>query len=346
MSKGLVLISGLNGYIAAVTAKHLLDAGYKVRGTVRRTSSATPIVEGPLKSYFQSGALEVVQVPDITADGAFDEAVKGVTAIAHLASPVSLQFKDPGPVIHAAVQGTSSILASALKAGPQLQTFVQLSSIVAILTNAPPPTTLTENDWNEWAEAAVAKGGDDLNGASIYCASKTASERALWAFKEEKKPQFVIAAVNPVFVIGAPLITPKTKGDVGETIAPIWSVFSGAAYATGSTPTTATVDVNDVAGLVQAVIDDPKKSDGQRYIASSAVATPQAIADVLRKAFPDAKERIAEGEPGVGYRKDYQADPEKDVVFQNSKARVLLGRDWVPYEESVVDTAKAFVHLV
>lgn len=77
MSKGLVLISGINGYIAAVTAKHFLDAGYSVRGTVRRISSAKPLIEGPLKSFAESGRFEVVEVPDITAEGAFDEAVKG-----------------------------------------------------------------------------------------------------------------------------------------------------------------------------------------------------------------------------------------------------------------------------
>jgi nucleoside-diphosphate-sugar epimerase len=77
MSKGLVLISGLNGYIAAVTAKHFLEKGYSVRGTVRKVASAQSLVDGPLKPYASTGQLTVVEVPDITVDGAFDEAVKG-----------------------------------------------------------------------------------------------------------------------------------------------------------------------------------------------------------------------------------------------------------------------------
>jgi nucleoside-diphosphate-sugar epimerase len=77
MSKGLVLISGVNGYIAAVTAKHLLDAGFSVRGTVRKVASAQPLLDGPLKDYASSGKFTVVEVPDITVESAFDDVVKG-----------------------------------------------------------------------------------------------------------------------------------------------------------------------------------------------------------------------------------------------------------------------------
>lgn len=78
MSKGLVLITGVNGYIAAVAAKHFLDHGYSVRGTVRKVASVKEIAEGPLKKYADAGTFTVVEVPDITVDGAFDEAVKGI----------------------------------------------------------------------------------------------------------------------------------------------------------------------------------------------------------------------------------------------------------------------------
>jgi GDP-D-mannose dehydratase len=77
MSKGVVLIIGVNGYIAAVAAKHFLDHDYSVRGTVRKQATANDLVVGPLEEYFDIGSFTVVEVPDITIDGAFDEAVKG-----------------------------------------------------------------------------------------------------------------------------------------------------------------------------------------------------------------------------------------------------------------------------
>jgi nucleoside-diphosphate-sugar epimerase len=77
MSKEHVLITGVNGYIAAVAAAHFLDHGHSVRGTVRRASSASALLSGPLKAYAASGQFTIVEVPDITVPGAFDEAVKG-----------------------------------------------------------------------------------------------------------------------------------------------------------------------------------------------------------------------------------------------------------------------------
>jgi nucleoside-diphosphate-sugar epimerase len=72
----LVLISGVNGYIAAQTAKAFLDKGYSVRGTSRSYVSSESLIE-VLDEYVKAGRFEVVEVPDITIPGAFDAAVKG-----------------------------------------------------------------------------------------------------------------------------------------------------------------------------------------------------------------------------------------------------------------------------
>jgi nucleoside-diphosphate-sugar epimerase len=100
--------------------------------------------------------------------------------------------------MHAAVNGTKAMLHSAAKAGPQLESLVLLSSIVAVLNNKPAPYTLTESDWNDWAEGLVAAKGKEAGGPAIYFASKTAAERAFWAFRGEKKPGFNMTALNPV----------------------------------------------------------------------------------------------------------------------------------------------------
>jgi nucleoside-diphosphate-sugar epimerase len=350
MSKGTVLISGLNGFIAAVTAKHLLDNGYSVRGTVRKLSSATALLEGPLESYARSGALSVIEIPDITVAGAFDEAAKGVTAIAHLASPVSFSFTDPDPVIKAAVDGTITALNSALGAGPQLKTFVYLSSIVSVMSGNPAPYTYTEKDWNDWAEPTVAAKGKETPGPIIYMASKAAAEKAFWKFREQHAPSFAQTALNPVFVIGPPLVQPKTPADIGETIHPIWNSFSGGDFpppglTAGLGPT---VDVRDVAAQIEYAISHPGETDGERYISAAAVATAQSVADILRKAFPEAKGRVAEGVPGEGYSPDYTLlDKENMQDSDGSKAKKLLvGGAYIPHEKSVVDTAKSFAHLV
>ena len=76
-SQRLVLITGINGYIAAHTAATFLRAGYAVRGTVRaRTPNVESLVRA-LNKYHDGNRLELVEVPDISVDGAFDRAVEG-----------------------------------------------------------------------------------------------------------------------------------------------------------------------------------------------------------------------------------------------------------------------------
>jgi len=193
-SKGTVLITGVNGFIASRTAETFLEAGFSVRGTVRRFASGKALQE-VLAQY--GSKLELVEVPDITIDGAFDKAVQGVTAILHMASPVSFSFTDPDYVINTAVHGTTSILASALEAGQQLKNVVYISSIAAIAQPHDAPYTYTEKDWQEWAPAEVKKLGDKSPGPVIYTASKALAERAFWKFRDEEKPSFTMTAINP-----------------------------------------------------------------------------------------------------------------------------------------------------
>ena len=63
LSKGTVLVTGANGYIATWVVKYLLDHGYSVRGTVRS------IVKGEdLREVFREygDKLQIEIVPDIT----------------------------------------------------------------------------------------------------------------------------------------------------------------------------------------------------------------------------------------------------------------------------------------
>ena len=79
-----VLVTGANGYLATWVVKKYLEAGYSVRGAVRSLTKSAFLND----QFAQYGdRFELVVVEDITKDGAFDEAVKGVDAIAHTASP-------------------------------------------------------------------------------------------------------------------------------------------------------------------------------------------------------------------------------------------------------------------
>lgn len=72
----IVLVTGVNGYIASHIADQLLLAGYNVRGSVRDASRTQWIAELFNKKY-GPGRFERCVVPNMSVDGAFDVAVKG-----------------------------------------------------------------------------------------------------------------------------------------------------------------------------------------------------------------------------------------------------------------------------
>ena len=104
------------------------------------------------------------------------------------------------------------------------------------------------------------------------------------------------------------------------------------------------VDVRDVARMVLFGIEEPEKADGQRYLTAGAWGPMQAIADILRKAYPELKDTIQVGSPGGGYLEGYKFPPEYYV--DTSKALETPGVAWIPFEKTVLDTAETFKLLL
>lgn len=74
-----VLVTGANGLLGSHISKQFLEFGYNVRGTVRDPEKNAWLKAAFDKEYGQ-GRFGLFQVPDMVADGAFDEAVKGTRA--------------------------------------------------------------------------------------------------------------------------------------------------------------------------------------------------------------------------------------------------------------------------
>src|SRR5690242_16231457 len=86
-----VCVTGSSGFIAAHLVGQLLERGYRVRGTVRGSADRYPFLSA------MPGARERLELvsADLTAEGAFDEAVRGCEYVLHTASPYTLEAKDP-----------------------------------------------------------------------------------------------------------------------------------------------------------------------------------------------------------------------------------------------------------
>jgi nucleoside-diphosphate-sugar epimerase len=141
------------------------------------------------------------------------------------------------------------------------------------------------------------------------------------------------------FVLGPPLALPSTPDKVNETNLFILKVFLG-----GEIPELLKgefVDVRDVARLVVFGVEHADETHNQRYLTSSGFANPQAVADILRRAYPERRSVIKQGEPGSGYVADYSRPPNA-ALADASKAATATGQPWIGIETMVVDTAKAF----
>lgn len=340
-SSKIILITGINGYIGSHIAVQFLRKGYTVRGTSRSLSARDHLLAGAFKGY--EPYYQHVVVPDITAAGAFDEAVRAVHAIIHTASPVDFTLKTVDAFFGPAIGGNLSILNSArIHAGPQLEAFVVTSSVAAVADrwkNAP-DHDYTEADWNTTGES-VAR--ETFSAPVAYGASKAAAERALWDWVAANKPSWSVAAINPAVVTGPPVSFPASPAQLNETLLPIWRIYAselpdgelppqigGAGY----------IDVRDVARMHVWAAEHHALANGNRYLLANGKAPPQAVADILRAKFPERD--IIVGDPGKGYTPDYDfVKGESSLV--STKALAALGVDrFIDFETSVLDTVKAF----
>ena len=164
----------------------------------------------------------------VSQDGAFDEAVKGVDAIVHAASPINLGLQEPEAFIGPAVRGTTGILKSAQAHGSSVKRIVTLSSVGAVcsLTDYPSseqPTgtqrVFTEADWNDDDVAATEKLGKDADVANKYRASKALAEKAAWELcRDEAKSKgglgWDLVTICPPWVLG-PALGVKAPEELG-----------------------------------------------------------------------------------------------------------------------------------
>ncbi|KAJ4256208.1 hypothetical protein NW762_009286 [Fusarium torreyae] len=126
-----VLVTCALGFLAGYVTRQLLECGHKVRGKVRDQAKASRLIEDHFQSYTNSGHFELATVPDLAVSGAFDEAAKGVSAIAHIASMLDFD-PNPNKVIPQTVAGAKSIMETAEK-DLLSRKFVFTSSTVAAI---------------------------------------------------------------------------------------------------------------------------------------------------------------------------------------------------------------------
>ncbi|KFY07485.1 hypothetical protein V492_07100 [Pseudogymnoascus sp. VKM F-4246] len=343
-----VFLTGANGFVACHIVSDLIKAGYLVTAAVRTKARSEEMIEThPEWANF----IKFVYIPDFTVPGAFDEAIKSekgnLKYIIHTANPVTMNIVDiEKELIDPGVKGTVSLLESVHQyGGPQVKRFVLLSSTAAIL-NSLKDTSIegepyNENNWNPVTAEIAVKEDSPLLG---YCASKTLGEKAAWKFLKENNTSFDMTVLNPDVIIGPMLHNVSTPARINETNRfTIFNFMDGTRTGTEGwgLPFYSFVDVRDVSRAHILSLTSPATSN-QRVQLVSGHITPQLVVNVIRRNFPELKNRVPEGKPSKVVPDGVQMSR-----WDNAKSLKVFGRDWKyrDLETSVVDTIKDILRL-
>lgn len=255
----LLLITGATGHVGFRTLYHALKEGLNVRAAVRSESKALRLLSR-LSSELGANFTHLLQnlsfviVPDITVDGAFDNAMQDVTHVIHVASPLLTGAAKP-PIesefaadyfIDPAVRGTVGLLESADASGT-VRRVVITSSIVALIPIAQMEGTEVRpaNQPVRPTDRVPFTSGPYHSEFAAYANSKIAALQAAESWYEEMRPAFDIIHLHPSFVLGRNGMVSTPNECMKGTNAMILGMLLGKDF--GSAFAGATVHVDDVA---------------------------------------------------------------------------------------------------
>ncbi|KAK6995949.1 D-lactaldehyde dehydrogenase [Favolaschia claudopus] len=321
---GKVLVSGANGFLAVWVVRAFLETGYSVRGAVRSADKGVHLSK-VFKEYREK--FEVVEVPDITKEGAFDEAVKGVDAIAHTASPYHFKADDPAELLDPAIKGTVGMLDSARRCGTAVKHIVVTSSTAAVLHDEPTPQTFTEADWDAQAVENVQRDGRNASNVHKYRASKTLAELAAWDFTKTHGATLTwdLTVLNPPLILGPILHEVPSASLLNTSALQMYNTY------TSTTPGFVSgggcwVDVRDIA---------KEAAGGERIIISREAFWWQDWLDATPEAAK-SNPKYQKGKPGS------QKDVIPPVSYDASKSVRILGMKYRDMEETARDVVSDY----
>jgi nucleoside-diphosphate-sugar epimerase len=335
----LILVTGGSGFIASHTILQLLNAGHRVRTTVRDLKRE-PEVRAMLK---QGGILAGDRLSffaaDLQNDAGWAAAVADCDHVLHVASPFPPSVpQHEDELIVPAREGALRVLRASRDA--RVKRVVLTSSFAAIGYGHPPQSApFDETSWSDTT-------GNDV---TAYVKSKTLAERAAWDFIAKEGRDLELSVINPVAVFG-----PVWGPDYSTSVLLVQRLMSGAVP--GSPRLSfGVVDVRDVADLHIRAMTHPA-AKGQRFLAvAGKFMLVHDIAMVLKRRMGGAGQKVPTRQlPNWLVRIAALRDPAVKQILPElgklkngtgEKATRLLG--WVPRsgEEAIIASAESLLDL-
>ncbi|KAK4332194.1 Epimerase domain-containing protein [Rhodotorula toruloides] len=320
-----VLVTGASGFLASYVIAEFLKAGWNVRGTVRSKAKAQHLFE---RYPEHADKIELVEVKDLVTGEGLKEAVQGVDAIAHTASPYALTYTDPiKDFIDPAVKGTLRVLEAAKDAGVKRVVWRDY--------------TYTGSDWNPLTiEDCLVP---NVPGPVVYSASKTLADRA--AHDYASKNDLVLCTINPPMIYGPPLQRVASRSEINTSSGAIYALIHGEPgreVPWNRLPLFAHV-VDVALAHVRAVEVEEEKVKGQRFLICGGAFTWEEATAHLASVRPSLAPRLPTLPPSPA---EYKDAGKPLARLDCTPAKEVLGlegfRGW---KETLEETVDALVEI-
>ena len=333
-----VLVTGGSGFIAGHLILQLLDAGHRVRTTVRKLGRESAVRATLQDAGMKPDAALSFVAADLEKDDGWAQAAAGCEYVQHVASPFPAAApKHEDELIVPAREGALRVLRAARDAG--VKRVVLTSSFAAVgYGHKPQAAPFDETSWTD----------PSAEGVSAYVKSKTLAERAAWDFVA-KETSLELSVVNPVGVFG-PVFGP----DYATSILIVQRLLDGSVPGLAKL-TFGAVDVRDVADLHVRAMTHPA-ANGERFLAVAGdFMTMVELARVLKDRLGPLAKRVPLRElpnwvlrvVALGDATVRQVVPElgKFKNATSAKAQRVLG--WAPRsrEDAVAATGESLARL-
>eukprot|EP00188_Purpureofilum_apyrenoidigerum_P001164 Plantae.Rhodophyta-Purpureofilum_apyrenoidigerum.ctg16147.p1 GENE.Plantae.Rhodophyta-Purpureofilum_apyrenoidigerum.ctg16147~~Plantae.Rhodophyta-Purpureofilum_apyrenoidigerum.ctg16147.p1 ORF type:complete len:357 (+),score=61.40 Plantae.Rhodophyta-Purpureofilum_apyrenoidigerum.ctg16147:188-1258(+) len=337
----LVLVTGGTGFLGSHVVKAAIDAGYRVRTTVRHPDDRKKC--SYLYELKEAGKpVEIVKADLLDEVSAWTNVVKGCSYVLHVASPFYTGNKTEEELIEPAVEGTTVVLKAAL--AEKVKHIVLTSSVVAIYSGDYSRRAETKN--RPYTEEDWTNVDGLIPIAQSYDKSKTLAEKAAWKLWEESGHASKLSTINPSLVIGPPL-----HGNDGTSMQIMSMLLKGSLPVIVRMPL-GVVDVRDVAKAHVLAMEN-SAADGKRFILSKEVLTCNQLTEKIytlmgkygykppRTVLPNFVLKffgIFAAPVRVMAR-----DSENPLVLDNSRSQNILGLQYGDLDKSIKDTCEGLV---
>jgi dihydroflavonol-4-reductase len=304
-----ICVTGGCGFIGSHIVKLLVDKGYTVNITLQNKKKR----EKELK-FWSNYNVNVFEA-ELTTEGAFKEAFKGVSCVIHCAGPFKVSSTNPKQdIIDPIVMGTKNVVNECL-ASESVSKLIYLSSAAVIRNDE--KKKFTEDDWNE-----------TLTEKNPYGYAKYLAEQIVVQAKQMEKLNICI--LNPSRCIGSFVL----KRNDSLSMKTINDLISGSMKKGCNNRQVAFVNVLDVANIAILCFES-KDIRNERFI----VSLPSShhlleISAIIAERFPD----LPLPTKMIGKEEDR-------FEFDNSKVEKMLNFKFTDLKETIWQAVTAIRHM-